>query len=83
MSTHGIPNLSESGMSQTVGAFVALHEFANGDIWLLRHHPHAGNWVTVRHATDADWDTFEYSGLLTRKGLELLAERKAERGAAL
>lgn len=80
MTTHGIPNLSEAGMSQAVGAFVALHEFTDGDVWLLRLHPHTDDWVTVRRASDRDWDTFTNSGLLTTKGKELLAARLAQRG---
>lgn len=73
-----VPNLSKSGTSKAVGGLVALHQFGSPTnvVWLLCQHPHAGNWVTVRKATEGDFQTFAQSGLLNAKGLAVLEQRR-------
>lgn len=58
--SNGIPNTCPvvCTLDGSPGIF-ALHNFEDGDVWLLRLHDHSDNWVTMRKATDSDKRTIK------------------------
>lgn len=53
--SNGIPNTCPVActLDGKPGIF-ALHNFSDGDVWLVRLHDHSDDWVTQRVATDSD-----------------------------
>lgn len=58
--SNGIPNTCPvtCTLDGSPGIF-ALHNFEDGDVWLVRLHDHSDNWVTMRNATDSDKRTIK------------------------
>lgn len=58
--SNGIPNTCPVGcvLDGEAGIF-ALHNFSDGDVWLVRLHDYSEDWVTIRRATEADKRTIK------------------------
>lgn len=58
--SNGMPNTCPVGCQlDGVAGIFALHNFTDGDVWLVRLADHSDNWVMQRVATDADKRTIK------------------------
>lgn len=57
------PNSSLPIYSMAMIKFVALHRFADKELWVVYQHPD-GHWVTLRKATAEDVSLFRNAGAM-------------------